>query len=94
MNNRRIIVNGLRYYIGGNGPNDPDHYKGFGGRKYTVRFLDGELLRTDDLKWDYGFKSHSEKDTAVIIEGWTATRDFPVCGWQRSGDQQVFGRLP
>lgn len=91
---REIIVNGLRYYIGGHGPDDPSHWKGFGGRKYTVRFMDdGEILRTDDLMWDYGFKNRSRPDTAVIIDGWTATRTSPICGWMPAGEYHVFGPI-
>lgn len=88
---RDIIVNGLRYYIGGHGPHDPAHYKGFGGRRFTIRFHNGELLRTDDLMWDYSFKNHSRADTAVILEGWL--QNAPVCGWQQAGEYQVFGPI-
>lgn len=91
MKHPEIIVNGLRYYIGSNGPHAPAHWKGFGGRRYTVRFHNGEIIRTDDLMWDYSHKTRSKDDTAVILEGWAATREDPICGWQQAGEYQVFG---
>jgi len=91
---QEIIVNGLRYMAPDKvDPNKPSNWKGFGGRRWTVRYHDHKILRTDDLMWDYSFKNGSKKDTAVILEGWTATEHDPICGWMQAGEYQVFGPL-
>lgn len=94
MSAREIIVNGLRYFLGPyHRAKDwtPSHYKGFGGRHWTIRFHDGELIKTDDLQHDYTFKTSPTKDTAVILEGWNVTATSPVCAWQDAGEYKVFG---
>lgn len=96
MSQREIIVNGLRYYLGPYHRKSewtPSHYKGFGGRHWTIRFHDGELIKTDDLMHDYTFKTDLAKDTAIILEGWNVTATDPVCGWQQAGEFQVFGPI-
>lgn len=88
-----IIVNGLRYHIGNYSGNQkvPNHWKGLGGRHWTVRFHDHRIIKTDDLFLDSTFKSHHNKDTAIILEGWNVTSDSPICAWLPAGDHKVYG---
>lgn len=92
---REIIANGLRYTVGPVNPDKPANWKGFGGRRYTIQFLDDKsILKTDDLNWDYSFKNQSRPDTAVIFSGWYDNPDnLPICGWHRAGDYNVFGPI-
>src|ERR1044072_3747368 len=49
-----IRIDGQHYTPGdNNGRNIPNHCKGYGGWKHTIRFFDGQILETDDL-WHQG----------------------------------------
>ena len=47
---RRVIVDGQHYRIGNNGAGP---FRGFGGRKFIILFLDGRIIQTRCL-WDQG----------------------------------------
>jgi hypothetical protein len=75
-----IIVDGNRYTAADPNPNRPDNWKGFGGRHFTVKYLDGTSFRTDDLMWIGG--SHKPSN-ATLHEGWIlGDNDAPQAGWK------------
>lgn len=90
MRGRSFVANGGYFYI------DPDEntpWKGFGGRRWVVRFLDGETVTTTNL-WSEGPAKEGEADTAKIFDS-----DGDECGFVRvgSGDDLyhfAFGKLP
>lgn len=75
-----IICDGVRYHTESSGPNVLDHWKGFGGRHFTVIFKDGTVQKTDNLFMDFKSK---EPDTADIYLGWHDARPEPRlrCRW-------------
>lgn len=80
MKKKEIIVDGYRYTIENNDP----RWKGFGGRRFTVKFHDGEIVKTDDLWWDFHFKTDSLPDTATLYEGWNLNDDSKPAFWKES----------
>lgn len=59
-----IICKGYHYTIG------TEYPKGFGGKKFTIKFNSGEVIKTDNLVWNYTVFSFDNADTAVILDGW------------------------
>lgn len=65
-----VVANGNHYIID-ESPNP--YFKGFGGAKYTIRFNDGRVVKTDNL-WFQGdipelFRDELP-DNAILIDGW------------------------
>jgi hypothetical protein len=74
MSARAIIADGKAYQIQHSHVDDPDSWKGFGGRHFTVVFkADGEIVHTDNL---FLGKSVGGTDTADIYEGWQDAAPF------------------
>ena len=48
-NKRQVVINGEVYQIG----NNSDSFRGFGGRKHVIQFLDGRIVTSTDL-WHNG----------------------------------------
>lgn len=91
--NKPIIADGVRYYVEKETPDMPDHWKGFGGRQFTIVFRDGTLLRTSNLWMSYGYSPHVDTtDTATIHQGWEKPTEHNRMGWSRGADgNQYFG---
>ncbi|GHC38526.1 hypothetical protein GCM10010348_77350 [Streptomyces anthocyanicus] len=50
---KRVVVDGEHYMLGDDSPTFPKAYKGFGGRRFTIKFFDGRTITTGDL-WYQG----------------------------------------
>lgn len=85
-----VIADGLRYTASAPNPNTPGHWKGFGGRKFTVRFFNGENFKTDNLFWDYSYKGDGP-DTGEILPGWeNEVKEARKCRWEEHSGQRFF----
>lgn len=85
---KKIIVNGTHYHT----ESEDSNWKGFGGRKWVIEFLDGEKVVTTNLFMD-GTVKNGEPDTARFLDD----EGHPV-GWVRVGEkgalyEWAFGRL-
>ena len=65
-----VVANG-KHYIIDESPNP--YFKGYGGAKWTIRFNDGRVVKTDNL-WFQGLIPELFRDklpdNAVLIDGW------------------------
>ncbi|MEV0556320.1 hypothetical protein AB0I27_23060 [Streptomyces sp. NPDC050597] len=50
---KRVVVAGEHYVLGDDKPDYPKAFKGFGGRRFAIEFLDGRRIVTHDL-WHQG----------------------------------------
>lgn len=48
-NPKSLRIDGVQYWLGDDEPFTPKRWKGFGGRKFTIRRLTGEVIETDNL---------------------------------------------
>ena len=84
----KVIYQGVLYTFQAAKENDsrPDHWKGFGGRHFTVVMNTGETVLTDDLFMQYGQKE-GQIDTGKIYQGWDMPMPEKLMGWaQVRGD--------
>lgn len=88
---RPIICGGKRYHIERSEADTPAHYKGFGGRRFTIVFHDGETVKTDNLVMSYAYSAHVPvADNADIYQGWDEPRPENRMAWRQHGDQLFF----
>ena len=50
---KQVIIKGAHYYIGDQDKTTPSHCRGFGGKKFVIKFFDGTVVETVDL-WYQG----------------------------------------
>ena len=76
MRQRPIIANRGKYCLG----DEDSRFKGFGGRKFVIKFFHGPTIKTTNLYWDRVARPN-EKDTAKIFDAKGREQ-----GWQRVGE--------
>lgn len=50
---RAVVVNGTHYYLGDENERGPSRFRGFGGNRFVIRFLDGRTVTSTNL-WHQG----------------------------------------
>jgi hypothetical protein len=80
MPHEQILVDGRAYHC----ESEDSRWKGFGGRRFTVRFHDGREVKTSNLWLDYAVKNPGP-DNADLFEGW---EKLVRVSWKWIGDMQ------